>query len=104
MKKNTCIIVAARRQKIYLLTDLGLEGNILLQQIFNTYRLRSGIDSNISSELSIVTCFFAYGTQIFGSTECGEFLGNNVSCYLTVLYLTSTGWSTDGVESIWPTW
>jgi hypothetical protein len=48
------IIVAARRQKRNLLTDLGVEGSIFLQQIFNTFRLGGGRDSNISSELSIV--------------------------------------------------
>jgi hypothetical protein len=55
-EKETCIyiyiFVAARRQKRSLLTDLGLEESILLQQTFNTCGVRGGIDSSIGTEYS----------------------------------------------------
>jgi hypothetical protein len=34
----------------------------------------------------IVTCSFVYGTQIFGSTECGIFIG--IMSLVTLPYLT----------------
>ena len=75
-KKNIYIYInlAARRQKRNLQTDLDVEGITLLQQILNTCRVRGGIDSNILSELSTVTCSLHKVHKYLVPQSVGNFL------------------------------